>query len=174
MLILSFYSSPEQILKKMDHYSILITPHNFTPENEYLLNNGIYNVSFQSFKRDENGLACLNWWKDKCIEWCYDEVEEKQILLIRKYLDEFEKRFENVHSGYIPGCGIAPWNVQKFNLSTINGINYIDDNMLVYYHFHGLRAFKHYILTSFRHYNVKSPSHNLIKLYKNYCDRISF
>ena len=28
------------------------------------------------FRRDENGLACLNWWRDRCNEWCNKRLED--------------------------------------------------------------------------------------------------
>ncbi len=163
-----FYSSPEDILKKMEDHSILITPHNFTVENEHYKGCGIYNVSLQAFKRDANGLECLKWWKEKCLDWCFD-IPESSRFADQKYLDEFESRFDNVYVQNIEGAGLAPWNINKYNLIDRAGQLYIQNHPVIYYHFHGFRTYnKNYLLTLLNHYKVVNVQHNLIKMYKDY------
>ena len=68
---LMFFSDPEPIFEELGDASVLITPHRFSPELAHHAINGIYNVQFLTFRRDERGLEALNWWHDRCIEWCY-------------------------------------------------------------------------------------------------------
>jgi hypothetical protein len=55
---LFFYSDPSVLIKEIDGYSISLTVHNF-PEFRKSSVTGIYNVGWLSFRRDEQGLACL-------------------------------------------------------------------------------------------------------------------
>jgi len=67
---LMFFSDPGKIFSFYSNASVLITPHDFADENIYEKKFGKYNVSFQSFKRDEKSFTVLNDWRIKCYEWC--------------------------------------------------------------------------------------------------------
>ena len=53
---LLFFSDPEPLFEEMGDASVLITPHRFAPEYADQEENGIYNVQFMTFRRDERGL----------------------------------------------------------------------------------------------------------------------
>ena len=93
---LMFFSDPEPFFEELGDDSVLITPHRFSPELAHHAINGIYNVQFLTFRRDERGLEALNWWHDRCIEWCYHRFEDGK-LGDQKYLDDWPERFEGVH-----------------------------------------------------------------------------
>ena len=73
-----FFSNPEPLFNEIEKYSISIMRHNFSEGLIYKEIYGKYNVSFQSFKNNEEGLQCLRKWKEQCIEWCYDTLEENK------------------------------------------------------------------------------------------------
>ena len=76
-------------------------------------------------------MKALNWWRQACIEWCYNRVEDGKFG-DQKYLDDWPVRFEGVHVLQHLGGGVAPWNVQQYDLS--------DPRFeVVFYHFHGLK-----------------------------------
>ena len=74
-----------------------------------------YNVEWVTFRRDPDGLEALNWWHDRCIEWCYQRAEDGK-MGDQKYLDDWLVRFERVHVVRHPGAGLAPWNVKAHRL----------------------------------------------------------
>ena len=41
-------------------------------------------------------MKILDWWKNKCIEWCYYKVEKNRAG-DQKYLDNFENISNNVY-----------------------------------------------------------------------------
>src|SRR5213075_3097505 len=109
----------------------------------------IYCVQFMCFKNNEDGLTALKWWRERCLEWCYNRVEDGKFG-DQKYLDDWPERF----SGIVwelknIGGGVAPWNVQQYkfikaNKNKISGIekNTGDNFELVFFHFHALSFIK--------------------------------
>jgi hypothetical protein len=135
---LMFFSSPEPLFAEMGDASVLITPHRFSPELAHHAINGIYNVQFLTFRRDERGLQALNWWHDRCIEWCYYRFEDGK-LGDQKYLDDWPERFEGVHVLRHKGGGLAPWNITQHELRETPGGIYVDDDPLIFFHYHRVR-----------------------------------
>ena len=138
---LFFFSTPSPVYKELGDNSILIVKHRFPPRLTHLERYGIFNVGFLSFRRDSNGLQCLNWWRRRCIEWCYDRVENGRFA-DQKYLDDWPNRFSGVVVLQCKGAGLAPWNVGNYSLRLNNGHVTIDAQDLVFFHFHGLRQIK--------------------------------
>ncbi len=135
-----FYKSPEIIFKEMGDADVLIQPNNFSYSSVTdFIPVGYYCSCFESFKNTKNGHRVINWWHKKCMEWCFSRFEDNKFA-DQKYLDDWRIRFKGVREIANVGANVAPWNVQKFDISKekeeilINGIW-----PLVYYHFHSLR-----------------------------------
>ena len=126
-----FFADPALLIDELGGKSILITEHRYTPEYNQTKNSGIYCVQFTTFKNDISGMSALNWWREACIEWCYNRVEDGKFG-DQKYLDDWLLRFEGVHVLQHLGGGVAPWNVQQYDLSD-------PCFEVVFYHFHGLK-----------------------------------
>jgi 2-polyprenyl-3-methyl-5-hydroxy-6-metoxy-1,4-benzoquinol methylase len=60
----------------------------------------------------------------------------------QKYLDDWPERFAGVHVLEHPGAGLAPWNVERYELARQNGSVLVDDRELVFYHYHSLRLYR--------------------------------
>ncbi len=132
---LLFFSSPEPIFDELGDNSILIIEHRFAPRFRYLEVNGIYNVEMLCFKRDRRSMEVLHWWRERCIEWCYNRLEDGKIG-DQKYLDVWPQRFEGVHVLNNVGAGVAPWNVEKYVIRQHGGGIYVNQTPLIFYHFH--------------------------------------
>jgi hypothetical protein len=113
-------------------------PHRFPPELACLERCGRYNVGWVSFRNDATGLSCAQWWRARCLEWCYDRLENGRYA-DQRYLDEWPTRFEGVRTLEHKGANLAPWNVSQYTLSYRSNAVWVDDDPLVFYHFHGLR-----------------------------------
>jgi hypothetical protein len=136
---LFFFAPPNPIEQEMGEGSILIVEHRYPPDLAYLAaESGIYNVSLLSFRRDANALACLNWWRARCLEWCYVRVEDGK-MGDQKYLDDWPQRFSGVVVLKHVGCGVAPWNIQSYQIHRRDGAVRVDDVPLIFYHFHQFR-----------------------------------
>ncbi len=170
---LMFFSSPEAIFEELGDRSIFITEHRFPESLKHLEKYGRFNVQCQSFRRDETGLACLRRWREQCLEWCYDRLEDGKFA-DQKYLDEWASLYgEGLAVSKNPGIGVAPWNVGRYQLIKKNGYFFIDGKCrLVFYHFHGLkRVFWRYYRMGLSVYGAKLDF-ALAELYKEYAGRL--
>jgi hypothetical protein len=134
---LFFFGNPEVIFEEMGSASILIVGHRFPPAGKFREINGIYNVSFISWRSDKEGRACLEWFRERTLEWCCDVVEEARFA-DQKYLDDWPVRFSGVHVLRHKGCNVAPFNFESYRLSWHDDRFFIDGAPLIFYHFHGL------------------------------------
>ena len=163
-----FFNNPKSLFEKFKDYSIMITAHDFSPELKYLEINGKYNVSFQSFRRDEEGIDCLRNWKKDCLEWCYDFLEGNKFA-DQKYLDEWPEKYRKVQILEGKGLGLAPWNISKYSIDKIDNEVFCNEDKLIFYHFHGLRFLtKNLVKHALRSYMVTSSKSIKNYIYKKY------
>lgn len=136
---LFFFASPQPIFDEIGAGSITITAHRFPDALKDRERYGIYNVGWLSLRRDDNALACLQWWRERCIEWCFDREEDGRFA-DQKYLDDWPTRFQNVVVLEHPGANVAPWNLADHHiaLSRKRGVT-IDGEPLIFFHFHALK-----------------------------------
>lgn len=139
---LYFFSSPKTLVAEMLNAggSVSLTEHRYTKQYAGKTTEaGTYCVQFMTFKKDIYGTEALQWWTERCLEWCYARVEDGKFG-DQKYLDDWLTRFKKIHVLKDHGCGIAPWNVQQFSVSTDpeQGV-LIDGHPLRFYHFHNLK-----------------------------------
>lgn len=133
-----FLADPEPVYRAMSDASVLIIPHGFTPRMKHLEKFGIYNVGWLSFRNDTRGRACLEWWRIRTNEWCFDRVEEGRFCE-QGYLDQFPKLFEGVHVLGHRGANLAPWNVAASPISLRDGHVFAGNDEVIFFHFHGLK-----------------------------------
>ena len=98
----------------------------------------MYNVGWLTWRREVRAYDCLRWYRCKSLEWCYDVVEDERYA-DQKYLDFWPSQFAGIHRIDHKGANLAPWNVGNYRISTAGEKIYVDDDPLVFYHFHGLK-----------------------------------
>lgn len=133
---LFFVGNPQIVFDEINDRSIAITEQGISKKSESLY--GKYCVQFMFFKNDEEGRAALAWWRDSCIEWCFQRFEEGKYG-DQKYLDHFPVKFKSlcIISNY--GAGIAPWNMFKYEYKD-NTIVYKGQTYpCIFVHMHGLK-----------------------------------
>lgn len=133
---LLFYSPVQPLFDEISDASVAVIEHRFTPRLKHLEVKGRFCVEWVSFRRSEEGLACLSRWRDQCIEWCYYRLEEGR-LGDQKYLDEWPQRYAGLHILQHLGAGVAPWNYAQYSISqNVQGQITVNDMPLIFYHFH--------------------------------------
>jgi hypothetical protein len=142
---LFFLQDPAPLFEEMKNASAAIIAHRFPEPFKHLERFGIYNVGWLSFRNDSNAHDILRWWRDRCLEWCYDRVEENRFA-DQKYLDDWPQRFPGVVVINHKGAGVAPWNIDPSTLITrTDGSIWVEEYPLLFYHFHGLKILRFYL-----------------------------
>ncbi|MEO6001399.1 MAG: hypothetical protein ABIN89_31395 [Chitinophagaceae bacterium] len=142
---LIFYNDPQVLIDEMGDKSVLISEHRYPNIYDQSWYSGIYCVQFMCFKNNEAGLEVLNWWKDRCIEWCYGRLEDGKFG-DQKYLDDWRTRFDSVHVMQHRGGGVAPWNLLLYSFIQEPGLKLIEKKTrltydVIFFHFHGVQFF---------------------------------
>lgn len=157
-----FFNSIDPLYDDISQSSIYIQPHRFPENLSYLSANGNFNVGLLSFRNDSIGKKAVTWWKNCCLEWCYDYIDGDRYG-DQKYLDKFPTLFDNITISSHIGIGVAPWNHSSWSFSQDQtGKILINNKNLILYHFHSyeLIDFHNAILTK-HHYPFNSDVINL-------------
>jgi len=137
-----WFSSPAAVLEEMEHASILVTEHRHPPHLAHHQRFGLFNVGLLAFRNDAMGRACLDWWRDRCLEWCYDRMEDGKYA-DQKYLDEWPTLFGSaLHILKHPGVNLAPWNWSQYRYENQGNRLLVDGQPIELYHFARFRPTK--------------------------------
>lgn len=165
---LFFFADPAPLFEEMDDHSVAIIAHRFAPHLRHRERNGIYNVGWLSFRRDTRGLACLSWWRERCLEWCYDRPEPGRYA-DQKYLDDWPTRFPGVVVLAHNGANLAPWNVSNYEITERAGRVWVDDQPLIFFHFQGLTQIRDWLYdTNLTGYRVRPTRLVVQRIYRPY------
>lgn len=147
---LYFFEDPRLLFDEIKQAGadIVITGHRFgnsLKDKRYLKRSGKYCVEFNYFNRSEHAKEALNWWRERCFEWCY-HLYEPERMGDQKYLEKFPVLFKGVHELKHLGGGTAPWNLAQYELKQAEGRHIVlkekksgKEFPLVFYHFQNIR-----------------------------------
>lgn len=173
---LFFFRDPLAAIQALGDGSVGIIEHRYPSFlAKRLAKYGKYNVGWVAFKKDKNGQSCLNWYADKCIEWCHDTPEPGRYA-DQGYLDSFATLHEGVVSLPDIGMNMAPWNTRGHHARDSgqqNSAPLIDGTTpLTFFHFHGIKPRGSWFVTSQLVYF--SPMHKSIRelIYRPYLEAL--
>lgn len=165
---LFFFASPDPIYEEMKDAAFGIIPHRFAQGLEDQRRFGLYNVGWVSVRRRDDGLSALRWWRERCIEWCYDRVEGDRFA-DQRYLDRLPEMFGGVHVISHLGANLAPWNFADYQLKWNNdGVEIEGRYPLLFFHFYGVKHIGGYYFNGHRLYKAPFPGLMKHKLYVPY------
>jgi hypothetical protein len=105
---LYFFADPDPLFGELGGGSVGIIEHRSSKRLGSLEEYGRYNVAWISFRRDANGMACLEWWRDRCLEWCYDRVERA----VRGASTSTVATAVRGSWSFNIRCNVAPWSIE--------------------------------------------------------------
>lgn len=169
------FNELEQYLSSSD---ILITPHVLTPppldgkvpgENIFL-NYGIYNLGFIGIKYTINSQNFLDWWEERTIQLCFDNVCEGYFV-DQLWINLITIYFDKTHVLKEMGYNAGPWNLHERGEMVFNNNSIImpDQSPLIFYHFSNYKPLipeilsKHYNRYSFDLFPVLRELYNLYR-----------
>jgi hypothetical protein len=153
-----FFNDPRILIQEMIEAGkhVLITDHAYEPCYDQTATSGRFCVQFMTFNRSEEGLKVCKWWQDRCVEWCFNRVENGKFG-DQKYLDSWPTIFpKEVHILEAVHETLAPWNV-KMLLKP--------GHRPVMYHFHGLRFMNRRLVRLFDGYQTGCEAKTLYSKY---------
>jgi hypothetical protein len=170
---LYFFDSPEPIYRELDGAAIAIIPHRFAPNLDKLRRYGTYNVGWVGVRNEADGTAVIQWWRERCIEWCHDYVDGGRFA-DQGYLNSFARLFPRVKSIENVGANLAPWNIGNYQIDFRQGKVVIDAvHPLVFFHFQGLRkGLRWFIFSSHRPHSAPFSKVTRRYIYKPYVDEL--
>lgn len=155
---LYFFADTKAIDREMAGDSVYIIEHRY-PESirEKYEPYGRFNVGLVAFRHDNAGLACLEDWRRRCLDWCHERLEPDRYA-DQKYLDAWPERFAGVRVSTNPAENLAPWNLASHRLDYCRkqGV-FVDGQPLVFYHFHRLKILgRHLFDAGLEHYGASA------------------
>lgn len=128
--------------------NVLIVEHGFPAWLKHHEVRGKYNVGVLCFRNNEEGVKCLEWWRECCLEWCRDVVEQDRYA-DQKYLDRWPELFVGVKVCTHAGVNVAPWNwmTRRWGFDGDGGLT-VDGQALVVFHFAALRFLENHKVDS--------------------------
>jgi hypothetical protein len=135
---LLFFADPRPILDEVGDDAVGIVEHRFPIARVDLERYGRFNVGWLTFRNDPVAFECLRLWREQCLEWCYDRTEPGRFAE-QKYLDEWPDRFGRICIIQHAGANVAPWNLNRFDLSLQGEELRVDGEPLIFFHAHGFQ-----------------------------------
>lgn len=129
-----FFDDPAPMFEGLGEGSVLLTPHNFHPRWDKASGVGPYNADTVTFRRTEHGRKALEYWRDRCIEWCFFK-HFNGLFADQRYLDDWPERFAGVRVSCHPGVGLTSANTPNYSLETSGSGARVDGHPLIFYHY---------------------------------------
>lgn len=126
---LYFFENPMKLFTGSRRWNVLLTTHKV---------NRKVNSGFIAFRQTKIANKALNWWCEKCVEWCFSRSERGKYG-DQGYLNSIWKKYNGIKYLKIPGANIAPWNCFNYNFSFKGGRLYVGRCRLIFFHFSGFR-----------------------------------
>lgn len=143
---IAVFNTLQPLVELLDVNSIVLTPHQIEPDYEAAsiydneiggsLKHGAYNLGFVAVSNDEQGRSFAHWWADRCLRFCYDDLETG-LFVDQKWCDLVPAFFDGVLVLRDPGYNVASWNLNRRSLSISpeGKILVNNDYPLRFYHF---------------------------------------
>jgi len=129
----------EMVSEIPDSKNIAIHEHRYSPDRiEWLQKSGRFNVGVVIGRPETEFNTCVEVWRDQVLYRCDVNMSEGRCG-DQTYLNEWPDRYESLHIFKNPGIGLAPWNLNNYEINSINNRLFIDDYSVIFFHFHGLQ-----------------------------------
>jgi hypothetical protein len=130
---LFFFDDSAPLYTELGAGSVLLIEHRKSFIEGDRRKDGRFNVGLLIFRRTANGLACLERWREQCLEWCFDRLENGRFG-DQSYLEEWPDLFDDVVIARHRGAGVAPWNATTEPLRFERNQVMVGDDPLIFYH----------------------------------------
>lgn len=136
-----FFADIDEMLNEIpSDKSIAIHEHNFSIDRqEWLQRSGRFNVGVVIGRPDIHFAKCIMNWRRQVLSKCIVDFAAGECG-DQTYLNEWPAKYPSVHIFISKGAGVAPWNLNNYEVSVKDGVLFVDDEKLYFFHFHGLEV----------------------------------
>lgn len=145
----------DDLLGKLDSASIVLTPHQTTPENTLdavrdneisSLKHGVYNLGFLGVRPTDEGKRFARWWADRIYHFCIADIPAG-LFTDQRWIDLAPAFFDDVSILKNPRFNVATWNLstRKFEGTREDGFR-VQGLPLGFYHFTGFDSGAHRVM----------------------------
>ncbi|MEM1075846.1 MAG: hypothetical protein AAF665_14545 [Pseudomonadota bacterium] len=141
---IAVFSSMDPVVELLDNWSIVLTPHQTTPETEDIairdneitsLDYGTYNLGFLAVRNDGETRAFAEWWTERLYKWCLDRLDIG-VFVDQKWCNLIPCYFDSVKVLRDPGYNVASWNLSHRTVKiSPQGDILVNDVPLRFFHF---------------------------------------
>lgn len=136
---LMFFADPQPVFDEWRDADILIHAHRYAPRHQHFEpTSGIYNVALVGMRDSDEVNRCLARWRAQCLESCTIDGA-RGLCGDQKYLDEWPQLYRRLTIFQHPGAGLAPWNIEQYDLTNDPAGPAVDGKPVIFYHYHALR-----------------------------------
>ncbi len=155
------FQDPTVITEMMNGKSLGLTPHITAPEKTArgvidteisCLKHGIYNMGFIVAKNDENGHRFANWWTDRLMDYCRDDIPNG-LFTDQRWIDLTPAIFDFVEIIRDDRLNVASWNLEHRLITLVDGRPHSNGRPVVFYHFSGTGKGAHEMIRTRYHYD---------------------
>jgi hypothetical protein len=155
----------DELSQILDQHSVVLTPHQVTPETTFetikdneicSLKHGVYNLGFLAVRRSEAGLAFLNWWRDRVMDFCYDDIPNG-LFTDQKWIDLAPAFFEDLKILRDKTYNVATWNISHRKVEKAANHSFVvEGSPIKFYHFSGFDSGAYLIML--KKYGSNNPA----------------
>lgn len=127
-----FFDRIGKIYEILDHCEILLTPHLTRIELDFsgdysergIMQTGVFNLGFCGLKRGESSLRMLNWWYDRLVTQCFNDLA-RGLFTDQKWMDLMPCYFsDQLKVDRSLGMNVAPWNFHERQIVQLDSKSY--------------------------------------------------
>ena len=129
----------EMVSEIPDSKNIAIHEHRYSPDRiEWLPKSGRFNVGVVIGRPGTEFNTCIEIWRQQVLQRCDVNISEGRCG-DQTYLNDWPQKFRSLYIFENPGVGLAPWNLNNYQLNSINNRLFIGEKSVYFFHFHGLQ-----------------------------------
>lgn len=168
------FSSLNPLYNELGESSIGITEHRVNPFLKVFVKHyGKYVIGVNLFRNSENGLKCLNEWKNDCNEWYPGKPGYPlKFFSDQIFLDSWTEKYDGVKVIKNIGVNTSYWNAANYTFTRKGEVYFVNNQPLIIFHFSSLRKEDENTWNTYSIYGLSSVKDVLLEIYTKYIKHI--